>query len=286
MSSLRTARRSSVLLVGLLLGTAALGACGGGEDSADASAEEPKVSLPASLPTELVVTDLTVGTGREAAAGDMVLVYYVGVRSEDGERFDGNYGSRPFPVRVGAGGVIVGWDQGLVGVRQGGVRQLDIPADLAYGDEPRGDVIRAGDALSFVITVDLVIPASTLADEPKVTVEGGPNVDDISLTDLVAGSGTAAEVGGAAVFHLVAYRGDTGERIDSSWDDGEPYFMEIIDGETFPGFVSSIPGMKPGGRRQVRVPFMSAFGSAGSPDLGLPASTDLVLVLDLLAVYL
>jgi len=62
--------------------------------------------------------------------------------------------------------------------------------------------------------------------------------------------------------------------------------MEIIDGETFPGFVSSIPGMNPGGRRQVRVPFMSAFGPDGSPDLGLPASTDLILVLDLLAIYL
>ncbi|MEN9793266.1 MAG: hypothetical protein RL330_1344 [Actinomycetota bacterium] len=271
-----------------MLGTTALGACGGSNDTADAEAavEEPKVALPANLPTELGVTDLTVGTGREAVAGDMVLVYYVGVRSEDGERFDGNYGSRPFPVRIGAGGVIAGWDQGLLGVREGGVRQLDIPADLAYGDEPRGDVIRAGDALSFVITVDLVIPASTLADEPKVTVEGGPNVADVVLTDLVTGDGTAAEVGGAAVFHLVAYRGDTGERIDSSWDDGEPYFMEIIDGETFPGFVSSIPGMKPGGRRQVRVPFMSAFGPDGSPDLGLPASTDLILVLDLLAIYL
>ena len=281
----RPATRSSALLAALSLGVLALGACGGGDSAADATAEEPKVELPETLPTELVVTDLTVGTGREAAAGDMVLVYYVGVRSEDGERFDGNYGSRPFPVRVGAGGVIAGWDEGLLGVRQGGVRQLDIPADLAYGDEPRGDVIRAGDALSFVITVDLVIPASTLADEPKVTVKGAANVADFAVTDLVTGDGTAAAVGGAAVFHLVAYRGDTGERIDSSWDDGEPYFMEIIDGETFPGFVSGLPGMKPGGRREVRVPFMSAFGSGGSPDLGLPASTDLVLVLDLLAVY-
>lgn len=282
----RSATRSTALLAALSLGVLALGACGGGDSAADATAEEPKVELPETLPTELVVTDLTVGSGRAVAAGDMVLVYYVGVRSEDGERFDGNYGSRPFPVRVGAGGVIAGWDQGLLGVRQGGVRQLDIPADLAYGDESRGDVIRAGDALSFVITVDLVIPASTLADEPKVAVKGGANLADFAITDLVTGDGTAAAVGGAAVFHLVAYRGDTGERIDSSWDDGEPYFMEIIDGETFPGFVTGLSGMKPGGRREVRVPFISAFGSGGSPDLGLPASTDLVLVLDLLAVYL
>lgn len=286
MLRIRPALRTLVTLATLALVSTSVTACGGGgNDPAEASATEPEVSLPAQLPTELVITDRDEGSGEPASVGDMVLVYYVGVRSEDGERFDGNYGSRPFPVRVGAGGVIVGWDQGLVGVRAGGVRQLDIPADLAYGDEPRGDVIRAGDALSFVITVDRVIPESTADDEPEITVDGGANVDKAAIDDLVTGTGEAADVGSAAVFHLMAFRGDTGERIDSSWDDGEPYFMEITDGETFPGFVLAIPGMKPGGRREVRVPFMSAFGEAGSPNLGLPPSTDLVLVLDLVAVY-
>lgn len=280
------ALRTLATVATLALASTAVTACGGGEsDPAGATATEPEVSLPAQLPTDLVITDRVEGSGEPASEGDMVLVYYVGVRSQDGTRFDGNYGGRPFPVRVGAGGVIVGWDQGLVGVRAGGVRQLDIPADLAYGDEPRGDVIRAGDALSFVITVDRVISESTADDEPKVTVSGGANVESATINDLVTGTGDSADVGSAAVFHLVAFRGDTGERIDSSWDDGEPYFMEINDGETFPGFVLGIPGMKPGGRREVRVPFMSAFGEAGSSNLGLPPSTDLVLVLDLLAVY-
>ena len=112
---------------------------------------KPEVSIPQEIPTELVVTDLIEGTGPAAAEGDTVLVHYVGVRSEDGTEFDNSYDSgRPFSVNLGAGGVITGWDQGLVGVKQGGRRQLDIPAELAYGDQPQGDVIQAGDALTFL----------------------------------------------------------------------------------------------------------------------------------------
>ena len=106
---------------------------------------KPTVKIPATLPTELVITDLEEGTGPAAKAGDDVSVFYVGVRSVDGTEFDSNFDSQPFPVTLGAGGVIQGWDQGLVGVKAGGLRQLDIPADLAYGDRPQGDIIKAGD---------------------------------------------------------------------------------------------------------------------------------------------
>lgn len=262
--------------------------CGGGASSDTTSptgGEEPRVEIPSSIPSELVVTDLTEGTGEAAAQGDTLFVYYVGVRSEDGTRFDGNYGGTPFPVTLGAGSVIDGWEQGLVGVKKGGVRQLDIPADLAYGDEARGDVIKAGDALSFVITVDTIIPAVTVADEPDVTVEGAGNAESVSTKDLVEGEGTAVAAGQTAVFHLIAYRGDTGDKIDSSWEVGAPLAIALVEGQTLPGFVKGIPGMKVGGRREIRVPFLDAFGAEGSPSVGLPASTDLVLVIDLVAVY-
>ena len=119
-----------------------------------ASGDKPEVALPDELPTELGVTTLVDGAGPEADTGDTVLVYYVGVRSEDGTEFDSNFGSgAPFPVLLGANGVIQGWEQGLIGVRAGDRVQLDIPAPLAYGDTARGEVIQAGDALTFVIDV-------------------------------------------------------------------------------------------------------------------------------------
>jgi peptidylprolyl isomerase len=121
---------------------------------------KPEVSIPAELPTALVITDLVEGTGPAAQVGDTVLVHYVGVRSEDGVEFDNSYDSgSPYPVVLGSGSVIAGWEQGLIGVKAGGQRQLDIPADLAYGDNGSGAVIRPGDAISFVIDVMSITPA-------------------------------------------------------------------------------------------------------------------------------
>jgi peptidylprolyl isomerase/peptidyl-prolyl cis-trans isomerase B (cyclophilin B) len=125
----------------------------------DASGK-PAVSIPAELPTELVITDLIEGTGEPAKEGDTVTVNYVGVRSADGTEFDNSYDrGQPYPVVLGEGLVIAGWDQGLIGVKAGGRRQLDIPAELAYGDGGSGDVIQPGDALTFVIDVVSIEPA-------------------------------------------------------------------------------------------------------------------------------
>src|SRR5215218_1200549 len=87
----------------------------------------PDVVLPETTPTELVTTVITEGSGTPAAEGDTVFVQYVGVRSEDGAQFDTNYGGDPFPVTLGSGGVIPGWDEGLVGTTAGERLQLDIP---------------------------------------------------------------------------------------------------------------------------------------------------------------
>ena len=121
---------------------------------------KPAVSLPEELPTELVVTDLVEGTGEPAKKGDSITVNYVGVRSEDGTEFDNSYDrGQPYTLTLGEGGVIAGWDEGLIGAKAGGRRQLDIPAALAYGDQGAGEVIKPGDALSFVIDVVSITPA-------------------------------------------------------------------------------------------------------------------------------
>lgn len=131
-----------------------------------AARTKPSVEIPAELPTELVITDLLEGTGEPAKLGDTVEVQYVGVRSADGTEFDNSYErGTPFPVVLGAGGVIPGWEQGLLGVKAGGRRQLDMPAELAYGDSGAGDIILPGDPLSFVIDVMSVTPKPTLAPQ-------------------------------------------------------------------------------------------------------------------------
>jgi peptidylprolyl isomerase len=116
--------------------------------------EKPEVEIPAALPTELQITTLIDGDGPEAAAGDTVIVHYVGVLSADGTEFDNSYDrGSPFPVVLGAGSVIQGWEDGLIGAQAGERRQLDIPAELAYGDTGSGAIIGPGDAITFVIDV-------------------------------------------------------------------------------------------------------------------------------------
>ena len=81
--------------------------------------------------------------------------------SEDGTEFDSNFGTgTPLTVVMGQGSVIAGWEEGLLGARPGDRLQLDIPADLAYGEtgQPEGGIPPNAD-LSFVIdVVDVVSP--------------------------------------------------------------------------------------------------------------------------------
>ena len=79
--------------------------------------------------------DIVVGSGAPAAAGDTLTVHYIGTL-ENGQVFDDSYArGEPYTFRLGAGTVIRGWDQGLVGMRVGGKRRLIIPPALAYGSQ-------------------------------------------------------------------------------------------------------------------------------------------------------
>ena len=103
-------------------------------------------------PTDLVVTDVTVGDGEEAKAGQTVSVHYVGVAHSTGEEFDASYNrGAPLQFRLGVGQVISGWDTGVQGMKVGGRRQLVIPPHLAYGDRGAGGVIKPGETLIFVV---------------------------------------------------------------------------------------------------------------------------------------
>ena len=108
--------------------------------------------MPTDTVTQLQVTDEVVGTGAAAAAGDVVTVNYVGSLT-NGIVFDAsaNHGSTGFTFPLGAGQVIKGWDQGIVGMKVGGKRKLVIPASLAYGNQAIGNVIPANSTLVFEV---------------------------------------------------------------------------------------------------------------------------------------
>ena len=117
---------------------------------------KPEIEFPGDAPpTELVIDDQIVGDGTEAVAGSTVLAHYVGVAHSTGEEFDASWNrGEPLRFQLGVGQVIQGWDQGLLGMKVGGRRRLEIPSELAYGSRGAGGAIGPNEALIFV--VDLV----------------------------------------------------------------------------------------------------------------------------------
>ena len=138
-----------------------LGACSSPEVAAPVPtiAEEtqvkPTVTVPEGAPpTELVINDLVEGDGATLEAGLLATVHYVGVSYSTGEQFDSSWDrGQPFQTII-PGQVIQGWNEGMLGMKVGGRRELIIPADMAYGDRPPSSAIAPGETLIFV--VDLV----------------------------------------------------------------------------------------------------------------------------------
>jgi peptidylprolyl isomerase len=103
-------------------------------------------------PDTLLIEDLVIGDGEEATVGQRAVVHYVGVGVTSGEEFDASWNrGEPFVFALGAGQVIKGWDQGVVGMRVGGRRRLVIPAHLGYGERGAGGVIAPNETLIFVV---------------------------------------------------------------------------------------------------------------------------------------
>jgi len=103
-------------------------------------------------PDDLLIEEIVVGEGEEAKVGQSAVVHYVGVGVASGEEFDASWNrGEPFDFPLGAGHVIKGWDQGVVGMRVGGRRRLVIPSRLGYGERGAGGVIAPNETLIFVV---------------------------------------------------------------------------------------------------------------------------------------
>ena len=155
----------------------AVAGCGGGDDGKATTADIPagpapnapappkasanlkdtksKPAIPkqkGAPPKKLVVKDIVAGKGRAAKKGDRLTMQYVGVTFADGQEFDSSWDSgQPFKFQLGKGSVIKGWDQGLVGIKPGGRRELIIPSKLAYGKTGQPPTIPPNAALVFIV---------------------------------------------------------------------------------------------------------------------------------------
>ena len=134
-------------------------ACGGDDGGSPAPTSPTPTSPSVGLDVPFTVTDLTVGTGPEAMNGDRLSVHYTGwlydpnATENKGMQFDSSESRGPFEFTLGAGNVIAGWDQGVLGMQVGGLRRLVIPPELGYGSGGQGPI--PGDA-TLLFEVELL----------------------------------------------------------------------------------------------------------------------------------
>ncbi len=137
-----------------LLSLALLASCQQSEEQAMGSNEPTS----GATVTELLIEDVVVGDGAEAAAGASATVHYTGwlyapgSPNDRGTKFDSSVDrGQPFEFPIGAGRVIRGWDEGVAGMRVGGKRILIIPAEWGYGARGAGGVIPPNATLVFEV---------------------------------------------------------------------------------------------------------------------------------------
>ena len=145
-------------------------------------------------------------------------------------------------------------------------------------------MIKAGDALTFVVDALVVVPKADPEHAPTLPIQAAANVDQLTIDDEVVGTGSELQAGQTAVLHAVFARADTGAALLSTWDRGQPESVPYVEGPMAEGLFEGLKGMKVGGRRMVSIPY-AQFDAQSSQQLGLPAQVDLVVILDLLAVY-
>ncbi|MFI5454647.1 MAG: FKBP-type peptidyl-prolyl cis-trans isomerase [Isosphaerales bacterium] len=209
--------------------------------------------------------DVKEGTGEAPETGQTCVVHYTGWLWENGakgKKFDSSLDrGTPFSFHVGEREVIKGWDEGVSTMKVGGIRELLIPAGLAYGARGAGGVIP---------------PDATLLFEVKLVEKWEKTKSGLEYVDVKEGRGTAPKAGQTCVVHYTGWlwqNNARGKKFDSSVDRREPFSFRVSEGEVIKGWDEGVSTMKAGGKRRLLVPAKLGYGADGSPPVIPPGAT-------------
>lgn len=209
--------------------------------------------------------DTLIGPGPAAEKGDLATVSYRGWLPS-GAEFDKTEGRGPAAFVLGEGQVIKGLEQGVEGMRTGGIRVLSVPPDLGYKDA--GAASPKGETLIFELKL------------LRVDKKGAKRV--VEIEEQASGEGPQAKDGDTLEVHYTGSFLD-GTKFDSSRDRNQPLSVQLGKGRVIKGFEQGLSGMRVGGKRKVTIPYELAYGEAGRPPVIPPRST-LVFELELVGI--
>jgi peptidylprolyl isomerase len=210
----------------------------------------------------LKYADIVVGTGATPASDDWVTCQFTATLQDGTLIGASSMGGGPasFPL-ADLAKEVPGWAEGMSTMKVGGIRELVVPPNLAYGDQGAGNVIPPNATLIFIVEMIDTKPA------PQVEIE-----------DTATGSGAEAKSG---MMLKVNYTGTltNGTVFDSSAGRA-PFEFALGAGQVIPGWDQGLPGMKVGGKRTLTIPSELAYGPQGSGSI--PPNATLIFEIELL----
>jgi FKBP-type peptidyl-prolyl cis-trans isomerase len=214
------------------------------------------------LDNGIVIDDMKIGDGYEVKPGDAVVAFYHGTLKADPTKVFDSAFTRGEPIGFPLNGVIKGWQDGVPGMKLGGIRRLTIPAALAYGEQSPSPDIPANSDLVFVIQL----------------------VDALQVVDVKEGDGAAATEPCLPVTGYTIHDA-SGKEIEKCSTDKPHVWIpgEFLTGNGFDALQAGLKGMKVGGKRKIHMPAAFNQPNAGLPS-GRPGNIDLNFEIELTGV--
>ncbi len=230
----------------------------------------------------LEITDTKIGDGKEAEAMDFLTFHFKG-SLENGEIFESTFErGEPILVQVGSGQLpMQGWDEGMIGMREGGKRSLVIPPNLAFGEEGIEEFIPGGENIYMDIELISVRKPPKPMDIDETALESTESGLQYYVHE--EGSDQKPEAGDQISVHYSGFLED-GTMFDSSTLRDEPIEFMVGEGQVISGWDEGLLDMSVGEKRTLVIPPELAYGEEGAGG-AIPPNATLIFDVELVAIH-
>lgn len=213
------------------------------------------------------------GKGKVIEEGDKAHMQYTGYFT-DGRKFDSSHdnGSSSFSFILGRGRVIQGWEKGILGMKVGEKRRLNVPYHLAYGEKGRMPIPPKSD-----LVFDVLLEKIEKINYPDFDLKGKDTVElDDGLKYILVDSTSEAKIEAHDIV-TIQYVGQftDGKVFDSSYDRGDSLVFEVGARRVIKGLDNALLNLRKGERVRVLIPYKLAYGERGREPV-IPAKSDLI----------